>query len=205
MYKNCWNIAKNVKYSSKYGGNFCPFICNTGVISLAYQEPFCFGHFVFKLVFSCTVPVFTGRGFFGIRKINVRVPSWKKARKHKSTLVMRATVFGLHSVTSQDTEPQSPTVEITRCKTVSAQKPNQASRIQGSVTHKLSSKTNLAASCIAAQERRNCNAQQMRAVLHISQADSLNSIRLLYPHRYQSGAYVPHYLTPASTVKKCWL
>ena len=73
--------------------------------------------------------------------------------------------------------------------------------IQRSVTHKLSSKTNLVGSCIVAQERRNCNAQQMGAMLHIGEAGSLNSMRLLCTHPYQSGAYVPHYLIPANTVK----
>jgi hypothetical protein len=34
---------------------------------------------------------------------------------------MTAAVFGLHSITSRDTESQSPTVEITRCQTVSTE------------------------------------------------------------------------------------
>jgi hypothetical protein len=38
----CWNTAKNSKYPSKYRGNFCPVIGNTGVISVRYQPPLCF-------------------------------------------------------------------------------------------------------------------------------------------------------------------
>jgi hypothetical protein len=95
---------------------------------------------------------------------------------------------------------------VTDCRDYKVQDSQHRNRIeprwmQRSVTHKLSSKANLAGSCIVAQERRNCNAQQMGAMLHISQAGSLNSIRLLCTHPYQSGAYVPHYLIPANTVK----
>jgi hypothetical protein len=36
------NTAKNSKYPSKYRGNFCPVIGNTGVISVRYQLPLCF-------------------------------------------------------------------------------------------------------------------------------------------------------------------
>jgi hypothetical protein len=51
------------------------------------------------------------------------------------------------------------------------------------------------------QVRRNSNAQQQGVVLHIGKAGSLNSIRIYCPKPDQSGAYIPHHLILASTVK----
>lgn len=47
------------KYSSKQRRNFYPAVINTQVISVLYLLPlFCFGQFVFNVMWSCTVSVF---------------------------------------------------------------------------------------------------------------------------------------------------
>jgi hypothetical protein len=50
-----WNTAKSSKYPQEMTWEFCPANFSNAVILVIYKLPRCYGQFIFKVMFSCTV------------------------------------------------------------------------------------------------------------------------------------------------------